>query len=199
MRLAWIVACVLGEALGISLVATIYAALDRGLLPGGSVWILAAGAWEGLCLGGAQAAVLRRVRVRPLAWIGVTIVGAVVGYGFSLLGGAGRAAGNNVSVEPPLELIVALAAAMGVAMGALMGLSQWLSARGKISPLRWITMNAVGWAPAMIIIMLAATSVERSWSLGAIAVLGAGAGGAAGLFVGAMTSLALPKRSNDDE
>ena len=89
MRGRWIVACVLGEALGIAAVATTYAAIDRGLLQPGAMWILAAGAWEGLCLGGAQALILKSIGVRPWLWIALTVLGAVVGYALSLFGGAG--------------------------------------------------------------------------------------------------------------
>lgn len=192
MRSGWVIACALGEAIGIALVATIYAALDRGLLPGGAVWILAAGAWEGTCLGVAQAAVLRAAGIRPAVWVGATVLGAVIGYALSLIGGAGST-GGDAGAEPPLALLLGLGAAMGVAMGALMGVAQWLGARRKLRPLGWIAANAVGWAPAMSIIMFAAASVQPGWSLGAIALAGAGAGAAAGLLLGAVTSLALPK------
>jgi len=135
--------------------------------------------------------VLRTVGIRPVAWVTATALGAVVGYALSLIGGAGSN-GGGVGVEPPLALLIVLGAAMGLAMGALMGVAQWLGARRKLTPVRWIAANAIGWAPAMSIIMFAATSVQPGWSLGAIALIGAGAGAAAGLLVGAVTSLTLP-------
>ena len=197
MRSAWILACTLGEALGIAVVAATYAAIDRGVLPGGGSWILAAGAWEGLSLGAAQAVVLRRTGVRPFAWLSFTMLAAVLGYGLSLVSGAGQAAEGGVNTEPPLGLMIGLAAAMGLVMGSLMGLSQWISARHRIAPLRWIVANAAGWTPAMMAIMLAATLAQRGWSLAGVALLGAGAGAVAGLLVGAVTSLALPAGRND--
>ena len=85
----WVAACTLAEALGITVVSVTYAALDRNLIAPAAPWILLAGAWEGLCLGSAQAFFLRRLRINPALWIGLTIAGAIVGYGLSLLGGAG--------------------------------------------------------------------------------------------------------------
>ncbi|MEQ1866747.1 MAG: hypothetical protein ABL996_19085 [Micropepsaceae bacterium] len=192
MRGRWIVACVLGEALGIAAVATTYAAIDRGLLQPEALWVLAAGAWEGLCLGGAQALILSSVGVRAWLWIALTVLGAVAGYALSLFAGAG-ADGAASSGEPPLALLLALGAALGAAMGVMMGAVQWLAARNKIALMRWILANGVGWMPAMAVIMLAATSVERVWPLYVITFIGAIAGALAGLFVGAATSFALPR------
>lgn len=189
MRVNWIIACVVGEAAGIAVVAATYAALDRGIVHPVWTWILAAGAVEGVCLGGAQALVLRRLGVRPWRWIVATVLGAVTGYGLSLLGGAGS---NDVGAEPSLVLLAGLGALMGLAMGALLGAAQAIGVRGKVHMLGWITANAIGWAPAMCIIMIAATSAERAWSLVGVALLGAGAGAVAGLLVGAATSFALP-------
>jgi hypothetical protein len=188
----WITACALSEALGIAVVATTYAAIDRGQLAPAAPWILGAGAWEGLCLGAAQALILRGLGVRPLVWIALTVLAAAAGYGLSLLGGAGGAGQGS---EPALAVLVGLGAAMGVVMGALMGAIQWVGARGKLVFLRWIGSNALGWAPAMAVIMIAATSVQGSWPLYCITLAGGGAGAIAGLLVGAATMLALPRSS----
>jgi hypothetical protein len=187
----WIFACALGEALGICVVAATYAAVDRRLLAPAAPWILAAGAWEGLCLGGAQALILRGRGVRPLPWIALTVLAAAGGYGLSLLGGAGGSGAGGGS-EPPPVLLVVLGAAMGAVMGALMGAVQWAGARRRLALLPWIGANALGWAPAMAIIMMAATSVSGSWPLYGIALAGTGSGLGAGLLVGAATSRALP-------
>jgi hypothetical protein len=190
MARRWIIACMLGESLGIAGVATIYAAIDRGLLQREAVWILLAGGWEGLCLGGAQAMILRGLGVRPWRWTALTVLGALAGYALSLLGGAG-AQGAGDAGEPSAALLLGLGAAMGVLMGMLLGIVQWSGARQTIALLPWVGANAVGWAPAMAVIMVAATSVDRSWPLLIIALVGAAAGAIAGLFVGAATSLAL--------
>ena len=187
---SWMVACALGEALGIAAVATAYAAVDRGLLAPAAPWILTAGAWEGLCLGGAQALILRALGVRPRPWVALTVLAAAAGYGLSLIGGAGGAGEGS---EPALAVLLGLGAAMGAVMGPLMGALQWVGARGQIAFFPWIGVNALGWAPAMAVIMVAATSVQGSWPLHSIALAGASAGAIAGLLVGAATTLALPR------
>ena len=187
----WIGSCGLGEAAGIAVVATVYAALDRGVLIADAPWILAAGAWEGLCLGSAQALVLARSGIARSRWIGVTVFGAVIGYGGSLLGGAGS--GGEDQTEPALWLIAVLGAVMGLAMGAVLGGLQGVAARGTISAGRWIVLNMAGWAPAMAIIMLAASLVDRSIPLIGIAAVGALSGGLAGLALGAVTRRGLPR------
>lgn len=189
----WIIACTLGEALGIAAVATTYAAIDRGLLRSQAAWILGAGAWEGLCLGAAQALVLRGFGVRPSLWVPLTMLSALAGYALSLMGGAGA---DGTGGEPSTALLLGLGAAMGVAMGMLMGVVQWIAARHTIALFPWVGANAVGWAPAMATIMLAATSVDRAWPLFTITIIGAAAGAIAGLFVGAATSFALPERAS---
>lgn len=193
----WMAACMLGEAFGIAVVATTYAAIDRGLLAPAAPWILTAGAWEGLCLGAAQALILRTHGIRPLPWAALTVVAAVGGYGLSLLGGAGGA-GAGGGREPGIILLLGLGVAMGLVMGALMGAIQWVGGRRKLGLFRWIGANALGWGPAMAVIMIAATSVQASWPLYCITLAGAGGGAIAGLLVGAATSLALPNQAPSD-
>ena len=190
MRLKWVLACMSGEALGIAVVATTYAAIDRGHLSPAAAWIVGAGAWEGLCLGAVQALILRALGVRSGIWIALTVLAAAAGYGLSLIGGAGGAGEGS---EPAPLVLIALGAAMGAVMGALMGAVQWIGAHGKLAFLPWIGANALGWAPAMAVIMIAATSVLGSWPLYCIALSGAGAGAIAGLLVGAATMLVLPR------
>lgn len=190
IRAKWVLACMSGEVLGIAVVATTYAAIDRGYLAPAAPWIVGAGAWEGLCLGAAQALILRAVGVRPGIWITLTVLAAAAGYGLSLMGGAGGAGEGS---EPTLLILIALGAAMGIVMGTLLGAIQWAGGRGKLAFLPWVGANALGWAPAMAVIMIAATSVLGSWPLYCIALSGAGAGAVAGLLVGTATMLALPR------
>jgi len=180
----------LGEAAGIAVVATTYAAVDRGLLAGGALPILAAGAWEGACLGCAQAFVLRRFHVAASRWIGLTLAGAVLGYGLSLLGGAGQ--GGEAQAEPSLAMMALLGAGLGIVMGAIMGALQALAGRGQLQARRWIAASMAGWAPAMAALMLGAGSVDASFSLAGIALAGAVSGAVAGLALGAITGFALP-------
>jgi len=118
------------------------------------------------------------------------MVGALLGYGLSLLGGAGGQ--GDTGTEPPMALILVLGAAMGLGMGALMGALQWIAGRNALSFGRWILSNMCGWAVAMAVIMFAAGSVQGTWPLGLIAVAGAVSGAIAGMALGAVTGLALP-------
>lgn len=191
LLIRWCLACLVGEALGIAIVATAYAALDRGVLTDTTNVILTAGAWEGLALGTAQAFVLRRLGVDPFSWIVLTVAGAVTGYGLSIIGGAGSGEESPGAAEPALWLMALLGAGLGVVMGLLMGGLQGLAFRGIVTIRRWALANAVGWAPAMAVIIIAAGLPGYAWPLPAVALLGTASGAIAGLCVGAVTALAL--------
>lgn len=188
----WVAACTLAEALGITVVSVTYAALDRNLIAPSAPWILLAGVWEGLCLGSAQAFFLRRLRINPALWIGLTIAGAIVGYGLSLLGGAG-AEDTGSAYDPPIWMMAVLGAGAGLGMGVAMGVIQIPALRGRLSVKGWIAANAIGWMPAMAVIMAAAGLAERSWSLLQVGFAGGLSGGVAGLCVGAATGFVLTR------
>jgi hypothetical protein len=120
------------------------------------------------------------------------VLGALAGYGLSLIGGAGGGSDGGAQFEPSVAMIIAMGAAMGLAMGGLMGAVQWLAARQTLSFKNWVMLNMAGWAPAMAVIMFAATSVKQEFPLGLIALIGAASGGIAGLMLGAVTSRTLP-------
>lgn len=192
--LRWMLACAMAEALGIAVVSVTYAAIDRNLVAPDWPWILLAGAWEGLCLGSAQAFYLRRRRVNPALWVSLTMLGAVAGYGLSLLGGAG-AQEAGPALDPPLWMMVALGGGAGLGMGVAMGLIQLPALRGGLSAKGWVVANALGWVPAMAVIMAAAGLAEARWTLLQVALAGAVSGAMAGLSVGAATGLVV-MRSN---
>lgn len=192
MRLRWIAACALAEALGMAVVATVYAALDRGVLEAAASSIVLAGAWEGLCLGAAQAALLCVKGVGAPAWTAATVIAAALGYALSLIGGAGSGPADGAGA-PPMALILMMGAGLGAATGLLMGAAQWLAARRLLSGLRWTLANAVGWAVGMAAIMAAATSASPQWPLAGVALSGGLAGALAGLSVGVATAFALPR------
>lgn len=176
-------------------VAATYAAIDRGLIGPAFPWIALAGAVEGLCLGGAQAFVLRTVGVRAVRWVAMTVVGAIAGYALSALGGAGS--GDPAAAEPALWLMAVAGAGLGLVMGALMGAAQVLALPDRISALNWIVANALGWAPGMAVIMLAASSVGGGVPLAAVAATGAASGVVAGALVGIATWLVLRDAAGD--
>lgn len=186
MTARWIGLNAVGEGAGIAGVAFAYALIDRGFAPG---WIvLVAGAWEGLCLGTAQALGLRAPALR---WIGATMVLAVLGYAGSL----GMGAGGADDAAPSFWLILAAGAGMGLVLGPLMGLAQALAARGTVPVGRWALANLVGWVPAMMLIMAGASLAERTWPLAGVAALGAVTGALAGMAIGGATAYVLPTKS----
>jgi uncharacterized membrane protein YfcA len=188
----WLIRVTAGEALGIAGVSVAYAAVDRGHVDWAAAAILVAGAWEGLCLGSAQASVLARAGVRAVRWIGLTVAGAVLGYGLSLLAGAGG--GNRGDApDPPVWLILILGAGLGLATGAVLGALQGLADPGRIDRWRWMLRTALGWAPGMAAILYAASHVGADWSLAGVALAGAAAGAVAGLCVALATAGALPE------
>lgn len=191
MRFRWTLSCALGEALGIALVALAYAAADRGLVAPAPA-VLAGGAWEGLCLGLAQALALRTRGVAGPAWVLATMLAATLGYGLSLIGGAGPEAAGAVGSEPAFALILAAAAGLGVAMGALMGAVQWSVARTHFALRSWLWRNAAGWALAMPFIFAGSALVGPGWSFAALGLTGAASGALAGAALGRVTAAALP-------
>lgn len=191
MRRTWILACTLAEAVGIAGVAVLFAGASRGVLPSAPA-ILGAGVWEGLCLGLAQALVLRRSGLPVLPWVIVTMIIAVAGYSASLAFGAGGPDPAQPLPDPPLLLLIAGAATMGAGMGVLMGAAQGMIARGILSLAGWVRGNALGWTPAMVAIFLPATLIGADWTLGKVAIAGAASGALAGASLGFATSFFLP-------
>jgi hypothetical protein len=190
MRRAWVLGCAAGEAGGIALVGAAYGAVSRGLLSDPA--IVAAGAWEGLCLGTAQALILRRLGVAALPWIAATVAAATLGYAGSLAFTPGGPDTGPPPPDPPVWLLVGGAAGIGAGLGVLMGLAQGLTARGVLSLGRWVLANAMGWMPAMVAIFLPATWIAPTATLAEVALVGVLSGAMAGLCLGLVTATALP-------
>lgn len=188
----WMAACSAGEALGIAGVALAYAAVERGHLSGAAP-ILAAGTWEGLCLGLAQSLVLAGAGISRVRWTLATAACAVAGYGLSLAAGAGAGQGGD-GAAPALWLLVLAGAGSGLVLGPLMAAAQVWAACGALPWRRWVAGNAVGWAWAMAVILGAATTVGGDWPLPAVAAAGLLAGGLAGLGLGLATRPGLPRQ-----
>ncbi len=188
---AYVTRLALAEAAGIAVVAATYAALDRGLIGPQTRFILAAGAWEGLCLGLAQASVLHRMGTNGPLWTGLTVLAAVAGYALSLAAGAGG--GGGAGVDPPLWLMLAGGAGLGLGMGLVMGVVQILALPTGLGRARWVLANALGWTPAMAVILLGAASAGPGWPLIAVAALGAACGACAGALVALATGTVLQR------
>ena len=189
-RAYWIGAMSGAEAVGIALVATTYAAVDRGMIGAETAAVLIAGGLEGLCLGVAQGMGLRRLGARLGPWVTLTVLAAVIGYGLSMLGQAGGA-GEEASVDPPAWLMALAGAGVGLGMGAVMGLLQAPALPRTVRKWHWVLAKVAGWVPGMAAIMVAAGLAGRDWPLWQVSVLGAASGAVAGACVAGATWMAI--------
>lgn len=188
MRARWIAYCTLAEALGIAGVAVGYAAAARGLVPQAPA-VLISGLWEGLLLGSFQALVLVGLGIRPMPWVAVTALIAVFGYGGSLVAWPGV---ELTTADPPLWLLVSVAAGFGAILGLMMGALQAWAGGGTLPRVEWIWRTALGWALALPAIFLGAALVAPGSSLVLIGLIGAATGAVAGVLIGRATAPALP-------
>jgi len=194
--LSWVAANALGELVGLggvfgcgflvvarfgepgSMAATLgYFALALGL-----------GAFEGAVVGAAQWRVLdgRIVALAGRAWILATVVGAVVAWTLgmlpsTLMSGAPEASAQPVE-EPPVAVVLGLAAALGAVAGLVLAFAQWLVLRRHARRAGlWLPANALAWAAGMpwIFWLVGATVAERrDASSVSLFVLGLGVAGA---------------------
>jgi hypothetical protein len=150
--------------------------------------VVTGGLVEGVALGAAQAAGLRRLLpgLDRRRWVLVTVAVAGVGWAaFSAPAALGDAGAGGPSQLP---LLLAGASAIGVGMGAVLGGAQALVLRGRVPrPSRWVVANAVAWAPAMTVIFFGATLPDADWSVPSVVGLGAATGAAAGTVLGLVT------------
>ena len=157
----------------------------------GLVIIVVGGLIEGLALGILQAAWLsRRYPGLSRVWWIVTTV-AVAGIGWSLA--STPAALGDASGPPPSVIVVlAASAALGATMGALMGAAQALVLSGRVRhPWRWVSISAIAWTPAMVVIFAGATLPDARWSAPAVIVVGFITGLLAGAVLGAVSLLLM--------
>jgi hypothetical protein len=192
---SWIAACALAEGIGMTAAAAASQAAgeaggDRLGLALGT--IILGGLIDGSALGVLQGWWLahRFPGLSRTSWLLVTVV--VAGLGWAA---ASQAAGEaSTGGEPPLVLIVLGALALGAVMGALLGAAQALVLRRVVRrPWRWVSISALGWAPAMAVIFSGATLPDASWSTPAVILLGSASGIVAGAILGAVTGWRIPE------
>lgn len=188
--LGWIIACVVGE--GIGMTASASAARAAEGLPDSAVLaiVVTGGLIEGVALGVLQAAWLARrfPGLSRLRWIVTTVLIAGLGWG---LASAPSALSDPGGTTPNAALVLLMAAGLGLAMGALLGTGQALVLRHHVRhPWRWISISAISWTPAMVVIFTGATIPDSSWSSAAVIALGALTGVVAGAVLG-LVSIAL--------
>ena len=188
--LGWILACVVGE--GIGMTASAAAARASEGLPGSTALaiVVAAGVIEGVALGVFQAAwlVRRFPGLSRLRWIVTTVLIAGIGWA---LASAPSALGDPGGAAPDPAWILLAAAGLGLVMGALLGVGQALVLRHHVRhPWRWVSISAVAWAPTMMVIFTGATIPDASWPTGVVIAMGALTGVVAGAVLG-LVSIAL--------
>jgi hypothetical protein len=165
--------------------------------------VVAGGLVEGVALGSAQAAGLRRMLpgLDRRRWVLVTV--AVAGLGWAGASAPAALGGGDDGSAPPLPLVLAGATVLGAGMGAALGAAQATVLRGQVPhPGRWVGANAAAWAPAMAVIFLGASTPSGDWPVAAVLGLGAVTGAAAGTvlgvvtgrFLGSLTAYARPAR-----
>jgi deazaflavin-dependent oxidoreductase (nitroreductase family) len=200
-RRAWVRACSVAEAVGMTAAASAALVATRLTDGGHAAWlalavVVAGGLVEGTALGVLQAHALRpwldaRRRRR---WAAATVLVAGVGWAAASAPASLADPGGAASAQQPGWVPVLLGAAgLGVLMGAVLGAAQAWALRGAVShPWRWVTGSAAGWAPAMAVVFVGATAPSHTLSLGASALLGAATGVLAGLVLGLVTGWFLP-------
>ncbi|HET8660862.1 MAG TPA: hypothetical protein VFM55_17900 [Micromonosporaceae bacterium] len=202
--LQWVALCAAGEAIGMTAAAAAAKASQAlaGDAPTGPAvalalsLVVAGGLIEGLALGAAQAAGLRRwlsARHRR-RWVLVTV--AIAGLGWAaasapaVVAGGGESGGGG---EPPWLLVLVGGAALGATMGAVLGAAQALVLRGQVRhPWRWVGANVLAWFLAMAVIFLGATTPAAGWPAPAVVALGTATGLAAGATLGLVSGWFLP-------
>ena len=191
MNRRWVLACAAAEALGMAASAGAARAAGATGVVAGFFLVLVGGLIEGTALGLAQATVLRDRLTRLRPWVLATVL--VAGLGWAAGSAPATLAGDTGGTGPPLPLILLGAAGLGLVLGPPRGAAQALVMRNHVRhPWRWVTANALGWALAMPVIFLGASTAGATWPWPATVGYGALTGAVAGAALGAVTGAWLP-------
>ena len=191
LRRDWTLAVALGELVGFVPPAVTGASLAALGAPDVAmiVGLTLAGALEGLSVGAAQAAVLRRhvADVDRRRWVLSTVAGAAFAWFVGMGGGALMGSG----VGPPALLLVVLVPAWTAALLA-MGYLQWRVLQVTVPHSgRWVPVNAGAWLLGVMIVVVALSAAPNSWPGAVHAAIGVAAAVLMGLTVGALTTRTL--------
>ena len=190
MTRRWLLACVLAETLGMAASAGAARAAGTVGATSGFLLVLAGGLAEGTALGLLQASALRPLGIRRLAWVLATVL--VAGLGWAAASAPSTLSGDDPGGTPPLGLVLLGAAALGLVMGSVLGAAQAVVLRRHARhPWRWCGANACGWAVAMPVVFLGATTAGADWAWPVVVAYGALTGAAAGAALGTVTSVWL--------
>lgn len=201
----WVLACTLGEALGMASVATaaglLAVTVGEPSTAAGRVATVAvmatAGAVEGGCVAALQARALRHwfPALRTSRYIGGTVAVATAAWVLGMLPSVWPR-GSSTAAEPvstpPFAVMAAVVVAAGIAGGLLIGAAQAAALRGHVQrPWRWIFANVVGWTAAMGVIFTGAGTAPPGLPLPAVLGWGAATGLLAGAALGVGTGVHL--------
>jgi hypothetical protein len=191
----WVVGCAVAE--GIAMTAASAAAVVANGMGDDAralalTLVVVGGLVEGTAIGVIQAGLLRNVlRTRAPAWALVTV--AVAGLGWAAASAPQILSGDSGGSPPPLGPVLAGAAGLGLTMGAVLGAAQALTLRGRVGhPWRWVSVSAVAWLPAMVVIFAGATAPSSAWPAYRTVPLGTVTGLAAGALLGLVCGVLLP-------
>lgn len=205
----WVAACTAAEFVGMAAAATTAVLTARLVgepttIGAAAVVIVGAvlgGAIEGFAVGELQLRVLRTwlPALSRRRYVGGTVALAIAFWFLGMLPSTVMSmstAGSTAVVEevdPPILLVGLVAAAGGALGGAAFGAVQGWALRGHVRhPWRWIRPNVVGWALAVAVITVGASSAPADASPALTIALGLGIGLLAGACVGVVTGQALP-------
>lgn len=196
----WVAANALGEFIGLGAVAALgFLFLRHTGEPANAVQALTLagafvllGALEGAVVGLAQRQVLRTRLPAIRGWVHATVAGAMAAWAVGMLPSTLMSLAphqdNAAPVEPPLVMLLLLAAGLGAVAGPLLAAFQWLSLRAVVARKAWLWLpaNAAAWTVGMPVIFLGAQANEVTSSPPVIAVAAALALLLAGAVVGAV-------------
>jgi hypothetical protein len=202
----WVMANALGEMLGLGTTFAVGVGFFSlagepqgvgGALAFGAVMV-ATGAIEGSGVGWAQWLALRRAlpAIARRAWVGATLVGALVAWLLgslpSTLMGMGAEEGAAPAAEPEAWLVYLLAGLLGVVAGAVLALPQWWVLRRRVRRSGWwLPANSAAWCAGMPLIFALVDAAQRAASPPVAVLLMAGGLAAVGAVVGAIHGTVL--------
>lgn len=189
----WVVACVLAETLGMTAAAAAATVGEELGVAAALSLVVAGGLVEGLALGWFQSRVLKASapELRRSRYVVATVLVAGLGWATASAPAALSAGADD---EQPATLVIALAAAaLGLVAGVVLGVAQAIALRGAVPhPWRWVSANAAGWPPAMVVVFLGATAPSPQWATWSVVLLGVATGAAAGGVLGVVSGWFLP-------
>ncbi len=190
----WVLATVIGELVGFTVVAVVSAIAQIGDILAMNAVILIAGIIEGLSLGTAQWVVLRHHLTHANWWIPATAGGAFLAWILGLLPNTVIESQNRAIavIEPSLPDLLGFATVMGAVLGLVFGWLQWLVLRVDVPHARsWIWVNAIAWACGLMVAFLGTSLVQAGDDVSQIAMIGSLTGIGMGIVVSAITGVAL--------